>query len=492
MQRQKSRMHRPGESLKDRMRLISFLAVSVVVLSIAGSLAVSGFGLLGFNGILQNSGKSLELWKAVDEEKRAFAAYIQGRTQEQETVYQEAARRTEHAVENLPYDYRDIGARRYAQTWSIQNIYETYVIMRTQVLQNTDRGGGYMDTLYSVYRIQDYLQDYAGRLQQMNVEEGNQRYEVLRPLFAVIPAAAVFFGIAAVAAVERLKGWTSKRLVEPVLRLAEDSGRIAANDFDGPEMEALGDDEIARLIRSFYHMKRSTKGYITALKEKHQVEKELDAVRLQMLKNQINPHFLFNTLNMIASMAQVEEAAVTEQMITALSRLFRYNLKSTDSVMPLERELKVVQDYMYLQQMRFGKRLRYTMDCAPDTLEVLVPSFALQPLVENAVIHGISGQKKGGKVHICARNRLGRLYIYVSDTGCGIEENRLQEIRKALAEGDTKRTGIGVGNIYRRIHSMYQDGEMELYSCPGKGTVIRLSFSPGVSEANDNESGGQL
>lgn len=489
MQRQKSKFHRPGGSLRDRMLLISFLAVMVVALSIAGSLAVSGYGLLGFNRILQNNGKSLELWKAVDEEKRTFAAYIQGRTQEQETAYLEAARRTEHAVENLPFDYRDIGARRYAQTWSIQNLYETYVAMRTQVLGTSDRGDMYRDTLYGVYRIQDYLQDYAGRLQQMNVEEGNQRYEVLRPLFAVIPAAALFFGIAAVAAVERLKAWTSKRLVEPVLRLAEDSGRIAANDFDGPEMTARGDDEIASLIRSFYHMKHSTKGYITALKEKHQVEKELDAVRLQLLKNQINPHFLFNTLNMIASMAQVEEAAVTEQMITALSRLFRYNLKSTDSVMPLERELKVVEDYMYLQQMRFGKRLRFTADCAPDTLEQLVPSFALQPLVENAVIHGISGQKKGGKVHIRARLCSGRLWIWVSDTGCGIEEERLREIRTALAEGNEKGTGIGVGNIYRRIHTMYPDGEMELSSCPGKGTVIRLSFSPGT---NENESGGQL
>ena len=89
------------------------------------------------------------------------------------------------------------------------------------------------------------------------------------------------------------------------------------------------------------------------------MEKQLDEVRLQMLKNQINPHFLFNTLNMIASTAQIEDADTTEKMIHALSRLFRYNLKSTDSVMPLERELKVVQDYMYIQQMRFGSRVSH-------------------------------------------------------------------------------------------------------------------------------------
>ena len=198
-----------------------------------------------------------------------------------------------------------------------------------------------------------------------------------------------------------------------------------------------------------------------------------------MLKNQINPHFLFNTLNMIASMAQVEDAATTEQMITAMSRLFRYNLKSTDSVMPLERELKVVSDYMYLQQMRFGKRLRFTSDCPDDTLDHLVPSFALQPLVENAIVHGISAQKEGGKIHIRARRADGRLWLWVSDTGCGMAEERLAQIRGALAAGDEKATGVGLGNIYRRIHAMYPDGEMEVFSRAGCGTVIRLAVGVG-------------
>ena len=89
------------------------------------------------------------------------------------------------------------------------------------------------------------------------------------------------------------------------------------------------------------------------------MEKQLDEVRLQVFEKPDNPHFLFNTLNMIASTAQIEDADTTEKMIHALSRLFRYNLKSTDSVMPLERELKVVQDYMYLQQMRFRTENRY-------------------------------------------------------------------------------------------------------------------------------------
>ena len=182
---------------------------------------------------------------------------------------------------------------------------------------------------------------------------------------------------------------------------------------------------------------------------------------------------------MIASTAQIEDAASTEKMITALSRLFRYNLKSSDSVMPLDRELNIVQDYMYLQKMRFGARIRYSIDCAPDTLEVLVPSFALQPLVENAIKHGLSSKSRGGRIHIRSRMEGTKLKLWVSDTGTGISEERLREIGKALEREDDKKTGIGISNIYRRIHGMYQDGEMLLYSREGCGTSVVLSFTAG-------------
>jgi sensor histidine kinase YesM len=181
---------------------------------------------------------------------------------------------------------------------------------------------------------------------------------------------------------------------------------------------------------------------------------------------------------MISSMAQIEEARVTEKMISALSSLFRYNLKSTDSVMPLERELKVVQDYMYLQQMRFGQRFQYMTDCSPQTLDILIPSFSLQPLVENAVIHGLSKRSRGGRILIRSWLKEGKLVISVADTGDGISKETLEEIRSSLREGNETKTGIGVGNIYRRVHGMYEDGEVSIFSSPCKGTAVQLSFTP--------------
>ena len=146
--------------------------------------------------------------------------------------------------------------------------------------------------------------------------------------------------------------------------------------------------------------------------------------------------------------------------------------------MPLERELKIIQDYMYLQKMRFGQRVRYDTNCAPETLDVLVPSFVLQPLVENSIKHGLSKESKGGRIFIRTWMRGERLWISVSDTGVGMEEERLQQIRAALNDGTENEIGIGVGNIYRRVHGLYEDGEMFIYSKKGGGTAVQLAFTP--------------
>ena len=465
-------------SLERKVRWITISAAAVVILSITAVMLVAGYGMKGFGDLLMGNSRSLAFWSAMDAESSSFQYYAGDRTPENREKYEMSCARTRSALKSLPFDYEEIGADRYGVTWSILNMYENYAAARDAFLEMEEGAPDYLDRLYTIYRVQGYLATHAGRLEQMTVESGNERYEMQRPLFIIVPAVSILWGAAALLMVRWLNRSVQRNIVRPMVELAEDSRRIGENDFTGPDTHAEGGDEIASLVRAFCTMKASTRGYIEALTEKHKMEKQLDEVRLQMLKNQINPHFLFNTLNMIASTAQIEDAAATEKMIHALSRLFRYNLKSTDSVMPLERELKVVQDYMYLQQMRFGQRIRYDTDCNQDTLEVLVPSFALQPLVENAIIHGISPKGQGGRIHVRSWMEGRRIWISVADTGRGMARERLEEIRRALARGEEKATGVGVGNIYRRVHGMYQDGEIFIYSSEGRGTVVQMAFTP--------------
>lgn len=471
-------MEKSGVPLEKKVKRIAVCAGAVVFFSIGANLAVSWFGLGSFGSILEQNAGSLAFWSAMEEERLAFARYVGTALPEERERFEQSRMETRRRLEELPVDYRETGSERYARTWSIRNMYENYET-ELEVLEETDREDPeYVNRLYRIYRVQNYLKDKAGQLEQMTMEDGSERYEKHRFLFSVLPAASILWGITALWMVKRLNGSVRRNIVEPVVMLAGQADRIRKNDFSGPELTAEGEDEISRLIRSFNKMKQATRGYIEALKEKNETERQLEAVRLQLLKNQINPHFLFNTLNMIAGTAQIEDAAATEKMIQALSRLFRYNLKSTASVMPLERELKVVQDYMYLQQMRFGKRVQYETGCDPETMEILVPSFMLQPLVENAVKHGISARSKGGRIVVRTWKQGQRLWISVADTGEGIDEDKLEKIKRALKEGDGSGVGIGLGNIARRLKAMYEDGEVRIESRKGCATVVQLAFTP--------------
>ena len=470
-------MEKSGVSLEKKVKRIAVCAGAVVFFSIGANLAVSWFGLGSFGSILEQNAGSLAFWSAMEEERLAFARYVGTALPEERERFEQSRMETRRRLEELPVDYRETGSERYARTWSIRNMYENYET-ELEVLEETDREDPeYVNRLYRIYRVQNYLKDKAGQLEQMTMEDGSERYEKHRFLFSVLPAASILWGIAALWMVKRLNGSVRRNIVEPVVMLAGQADRIRKNDFSGPELTAEGEDEISRLIRSFNKMKQATRGYIEALKEKNETERQLEAVRLQLLKNQINP-ISFNTLNMIAGTAQIEDAAATEKMIQALSRLFRYNLKSTASVMPLERELKVVQDYMYLQQMRFGKRVQYETGCDPETMEILVPSFMLQPLVENAVKHGISARSKGGRIVVRTWKQGQRLWISVADTGEGIDEDKLEKIKRALKEGDGSGVGIGLGNIARRLKAMYEDGEVRIESRKGCATVVQLAFTP--------------
>lgn len=418
-------MGKYGFSLEKKVKRIAACAGAVVFFSMSANLLITWFGLGGFGAILESNAESLAFWSAIDAESLAFEHYVSTSMPEDRKRFLETRENTQACLEALPFDYQKVGEERYAWIWSIRNMYETYE-KELEIFEHTERQEPeYVERLYRIYRVQTYMKDRAGQLEQMTVKDGNEEYEKNRFLFSMLPAVGILWGAGVLWMVWQLSRTVRRKIVEPVVMLAGEAERIGKNDFSGPELKETGEDEIGLLIRSFNKMKAATKGYIEALKENHEKERQLEAVRLQMLKSQINPHFLFNTLNMIAGTAQIEDAAATEKMIHALSRLFRYNLKSAASVMPLERELRVVQDYMYLQQMRFGKRIQYFTDCSPETLEILVPSFMLQPLVENAVKHGLSTRSKGGKILVRSWKDKQRLWISVADTGEGMESEKL-------------------------------------------------------------------
>ena len=475
-------------SIKKKIGIFAAMVILIMALSATFSICIMNFSLGGFNTILNDNSRCHDFQEALDLEIESFADYIRDATPDTRDQYVLSCVRTERCLRSLPFDYARIGTERYARTWSILNGYETYQAYRDELAETQVRESDFVERLYRVYKMQEYLQTYARRLVQVTLKEGNDSYQEKVPVFYNMPylilaISAVFMGF-----VMFLTKILSNALVSPAVLLAQCARKIAKNDFTGEDPSVENRDEMGELVRAFNKMKRSTKGYIDTLKENHrmsellhreeiervEMEKQLSGAGLELLKSQINPHFLFNTLNMIACMAKLEEAVTTERMISSMSSLFRYNLKTSEQIVTLARELKVVQDYMYIQQMRFGSRILYSCDLKVDAEQAMIPAFTLQPVVENAMVHGLSKKEQGGRVHVRIWEQGNRLVISVADTGLGMSEERLAEVTEAMKERRTSRIGIGLGNIYKRIHMMYKQGEFRIASIEGRGTVIQM------------------
>ena len=260
---------------------------------------------------------------------------------------------------------------------------------------------------------------------------------------------------------------------KPIQELRTQIERIGQGSLQDEVIPECGIAEFDQLLGDVEDMKQQIRELIQRSREQ---KKEAQQMEYEKLVYQINPHFLFNTLNVISGMARLEEAQTTEKMILALSSLFRYNLKTPEQFVLLAKELNVAADYMYLQQMRFGERIRYELDCKARQELVMVPAFTFQPLVENAIIHGIAPKEEGGSIRIVVRQKENRLRIAIGDDGIGMTEEELQQLKNRLKTADAGHGGIGLGNVYRRITAMYPDGDFEICSKKDAGTVIVIDI----------------
>jgi two-component system LytT family sensor kinase len=201
---------------------------------------------------------------------------------------------------------------------------------------------------------------------------------------------------------------------------------------------------------------------------------------LKALKAQINPHFLFNALNSLAELTR-ENSEATEKGIVDLSQVFRYALTATkrDRV-ELGEELDFLESYLAVEHIRFEDRLQYTIDVPAALRRCRIPPMIIQPLVENAVKHGITQNRAGGRVSIVARRNGGNLRISVVDNGTGFET-------ESRAPGGN---GVGLNNVRRRIEALNAGNRLEIKSQPGMGTTVSFEIPVAIAESVREEARG--
>lgn len=187
----------------------------------------------------------------------------------------------------------------------------------------------------------------------------------------------------------------------------------------------------------------------------------LNEARLAALTSQINPHFLFNTLNSVSSLIRTNPEQA-RSVVYRLSSILRRLLRKTDNLTPLREELAFIDNYMTIEMVRFGEKLRFIKEIDPQTMDRLVPSMLLQPLIENSIRHGLATKVDGGMIRVRSYLAENRLHLLVEDDGVGIPEERLATLFEQ---------GIGVSNVNERMQVLYgTDYRMWIDSKPGEGT----------------------
>jgi two-component system LytT family sensor kinase len=198
--------------------------------------------------------------------------------------------------------------------------------------------------------------------------------------------------------------------------------------------------------------------------ERHQ--QLLLKARMDALSSQINPHFLFNTLNTVSALIRFDPDTA-RGVVLKLSNILRRLLRKHETFVPLREELEFVDDYLDIEVARFGHdNLDIIKQIDEDTLESFIPSMLLQPIVENCLKHGLAPKIEGGKIQLRTTNRNGRLHIEIEDNGVGISEEKMPHVYVE---------GIGLSNVRERLRVLYgTDFGLEIQSRPGEGTVIRI------------------
>jgi two-component system LytT family sensor kinase len=203
-----------------------------------------------------------------------------------------------------------------------------------------------------------------------------------------------------------------------------------------------------------------------------QQQLRLNEARLAALSRQINPHFLFNTLNSVTSLIR-QDPEQARQVVYKLSNILRRLLRQQENLTPLREELSFIDDYLAIEMVRFGEKLRVVKDIDPVTLDMLVPSMLLQPIVENSIRHGLASKVDGGTVRLRSRLIAGKFQILVEDDGVGIPESRLATLFEQ---------GIGVSNVNERLKVLFGDDyKMWIDSRLGEGTSTGIELPEQVS-----------
>lgn len=375
---------------------------------------------------------------------------------------------------------------------NIRGLTENYLKLTTETIEarratNISKYNISFDEAEKIYK---YLYSYIFSLNNVQFEVNSENYESLADGLRTLERVTSMMNVLVAVINLLLLGFFIRQIIKPLSQLARTADSVGAGNFEVPELPVYNMDEVGVVTKAFNQMVVSIRIYMEQIKESITKENEakerellmeanLKEAQLRYYQAQIHPHFLFNTLNAGAQLAMLEDAERTSSFILHMSEFFRYSLKSPDSDVSLADEIELVENYIYIMNVRFSDEIHYRKEIKCDINSVRVPAMILQPIVENAIRYGIRDIDWEGCIRLEIEAGVTSYRISITDNGVGIEPKRLEDIMSGKlksAENEDDSNGIGLGNVMERLNLYFHEDERMVIESRGKDQGTKVSI----------------
>ena len=385
---------------------------------------------------------------------------------------------------------------------NIKNMSETYLEKVGQTI-DAKRGRSvekYRASYEEASELYGYIKTYIYSLNNEQFVTNSANYSVMLNNFKQFEKTSMIVMIMVILGDIIIITRITYALTNPLRELSISAEKVAKGNFDIEPLPVDSKDEIGVVTSTFNQMVTSIRDYIEQIKRSMEVEQELRGKELMMqahlkdaqlkyLQAQINPHFLFNTLNAGAQLAMMEGADRTYEYVQRMSEFFRYNVKKGTDTVTLEDEIKLIDNYIYILNVRFAGDIHYEKDVDESLTSVTMPSMILQPIVENCVNHGIREMMGEGKISLKVYGDGGTVCVSISDNGVGMTAEKIKSIFDGSVENDlsSDSNGIGMDNVIARLRLFCKEDDcIEILSDgPGMGSEFIIY----LDESNEADSG---
>ena len=375
---------------------------------------------------------------------------------------------------------------------NIRQMSESY-LEQTGLTVQAKRGRNvekYKEYYEEATQIFQYINSYIYKLNNLQFHQNSANYQMLLSAMNVLEKASMMIMLVVFAVGIIVTALLIRDMIRPLMALSSTAHEVAQGNLDVPQLPVVAEDEIGVVTRGFNQMLASIREYIDKLKDSMEkeallkerelsMEAHLKEAQLKFLQAQINPHFLFNSLNAGTQLAMMEDAEKTSVFLERMADFFRYNVRKVGDDATLQEEIDLVDNYIYILNVRFAGDITYRKDVDEGIDDIRIPSMTLQPLVENAVQHGIHDCLEEGWIHLQVHREESRLRITVSDNGEGISQEKIRAIlegRSTSEEEHPDSTGIAMDNVIHRLRLYYNRDNLLQIESDGPGTGTRVTI----------------